>query len=707
MKTPGKRGLDLFVFLVLITSAFAAHTATVTTNYVSIYETNPTNITITVDNDLFSTDSINTVDVQTTGFTISNIVQLLGWTITNNNSISFFTATNAISNWGLQRFGFSAVADVVTQDTTNTWTITTTDTQSGTQSQQLQLTVLNDNTPPVLGTVIPGAFISGTTTELFSIQATDAETAITGGQTQISTCDLVYDPLTNTSSVQYTPTTAACANGSCDTTEDLSAWTEGDVCYFFTVSNAGGETATSGNYVTIIDRTAPVVSSVNPPNAQFFAVTTVNLDFNAQDNYDTTLDCVVDVDGTTTAVVSSTVSNTFQYTGTDGTHTWTVSCTDDVALTGTTTAQTFSIDTQAPVITITAPSVVDRGTTATIPVSITDLGSGVDQNTIIATVTDPNNNVTAVTITNGQIDYPTTTATLPGTYIVDVSAADNLGQSASQSATFRVRETFAVTLASSTQQIDASTPNLTQYITITGTVTKDDATIPTGFVDLSWDSTASQLTLDALGAYNATLTVPQTNGIYDIIVTFTNGVDTFNATVTIAVGPYCGNGVIDNNEQCDGSAFTLQCVDYGFSQGSVSCTNTCTIDNSQCSNPPPAPSSGGGSGGSSRRSSSGSAGFIIPPPQLPAPVVEEEIVVEEPKTSGILEPIAIVEEPAPVQNQSTVGVGNAWASLTTLTQNINIKAVLALLGILGVLYVLGSGKKEDDWDRYFKRYGHK
>ncbi len=47
---------------------------------------------------------------------------------------------------------------------------------------------------------------------------------------------------------------------------------------------------------------------------------------------------------------------------------------------------------------------------------------------------------------------------------------------------------------------------------------------------------------------------------------------------------YCGNGIVDSNEQCDGSAFANKsCVDYGYYGGTLACTSTCMINLGGCS----------------------------------------------------------------------------------------------------------------------------
>lgn len=46
---------------------------------------------------------------------------------------------------------------------------------------------------------------------------------------------------------------------------------------------------------------------------------------------------------------------------------------------------------------------------------------------------------------------------------------------------------------------------------------------------------------------------------------------------------YCGDGVVDNGEQCDGTAFgNKSCVDYGYYGGMLACTSTCTVNLSGC-----------------------------------------------------------------------------------------------------------------------------
>lgn len=706
-----KRGLIVILLsILLLPSVIATHIPKVTSNYNSIYETNSANITLTVENGIFSAASINNVNLAINGFNVNNIVNVLGWTLTNNNSINFNTNTNAISNWGLQRFGFTIQANNVAQDTQNDWTITTTDTDSDAEINTLQFTVLNDATPPIITATTPGAFNLGAT-ELFSIEANDPETGIANAKLYYSNCDLIYNNATNTSSMQYAADALTCANDLCSIDKDLTAENEGDICFKYDVSNRGGETATTTDLTSIIDRTAPSVTLTSPDDNVFLTATSVNLDFTVQDNYATQLACNVNVNGNSNLINSTTVNNSFSLNVNDGLYTWFVACTDEVALTQTTASRTFTVDNSAPNITITAPSVIDRGTNAIINVSIIDLGSGVNQSSITAELIDANGNLTQVQITANQITYPTTIASTPGTYTVTITAKDNLGQRATNSVQFRIRETFDITLSLSQNQIDASTANITNYVDLTGNIVKDDSSIPSGTIDITKIGANETINIDNLtGNFAAQIQIPQTNGMYTIFATFLNGIDSFSSSVNIGVGPYCGNKVVDAGEECDGSTAAV-CDDYGFKKGDVLCSATCTINTTQCSNPGNSGESGGGSsGGGHHGSSGGSSGLVY----TTAPEPEENKVVEEekPSASGIIEPVnlepentgvqAILEKETPLERPV---VGAAVSALGNFTKKIDKRLIIAALIIGAVLYILGW-KREDDWDRYFRKYGH-
>ena len=76
----------------------------------------------------------------------------------------------------------------------------------------------------------------------------------------------------------------------------------------------------------------------------------------------------------------------------------------------------------------------------------------------------------------------------------------------------------------------------------------------------------------------------------DVDNTFTFDTTTYGA-FSIKQGPYCGDNIINNGEECDGEDLGDEtCKTLGFSRGELSCTQSCTFDTSECSK-------GGGGGG--------------------------------------------------------------------------------------------------------------
>ena len=72
------------------------------------------------------------------------------------------------------------------------------------------------------------------------------------------------------------------------------------------------------------------------------------------------------------------------------------------------------------------------------------------------------------------------------------------------------------------------------------------------------------------------------------------GTTTTTTTTTTTGGAVCGNGTIDDGEQCDGGNLNgYTCADLGYSGGTLACDPvTCTYDASGCVTDP----DGGGSG---------------------------------------------------------------------------------------------------------------
>jgi hypothetical protein len=59
--------------------------------------------------------------------------------------------------------------------------------------------------------------------------------------------------------------------------------------------------------------------------------------------------------------------------------------------------------------------------------------------------------------------------------------------------------------------------------------------------------------------------------------------------------PRCGNGEIEEGEECDGTELDgVTCANLGFEGGELSCDAMCTFDVGACTRPPTAPMGGNG-----------------------------------------------------------------------------------------------------------------
>ena len=103
--------------------------------------------------------------------------------------------------------------------------------------------------------------------------------------------------------------------------------------------------------------------------------------------------------------------------------------------------------------------------------------------------------------------------------------------------------------------------------------------------------TLSTATTEALSGKNYTFTgwtsgpANQQTFIATPALLGTKGPQAYFVAGGTITNPVCGNGVVEGSEQCDSSAFNgASCQSNGFTTGSLTCTSTCTISTSQCTN---------------------------------------------------------------------------------------------------------------------------
>ncbi|MCF7865839.1 FG-GAP-like repeat-containing protein [Candidatus Woesearchaeota archaeon] len=109
-----------------------------------------------------------------------------------------------------------------------------------------------------------------------------------------------------------------------------------------------------------IDNTVPLVNLIIPNESDYFSYSEVNFSFNATDNSDGLLSCIINTDGSTNItnilLDSGNTANETISGFSDGIHTWYAACMDVAGNWYTTGQRSFTTDAGAPTITLKAPS---------------------------------------------------------------------------------------------------------------------------------------------------------------------------------------------------------------------------------------------------------------------------------------------------------------------------------------------------------------
>lgn len=641
-----------------------------------VYETTDANFTFQVSNGLFSLNSVDNVTIGVNGFNILSVIALNGWT--SSGAIEWFTTTNAISNWGVQNYGFTAKANNVASDTTYNWAVVTTDNNYDQSVFTYQVTVLNDNTPPVMSNITPvnGTFNKGSNSELFSMDSVDPETGVANSN--------VYKSVNCTGN--YTQTSLSSSGSNWFANLDLSADPEGvQDCYYFDSTNNGGATGATPVYFIIPDRTAPTVSLNNPANGSLINSSNVTFDFTATDNLATSLSCALTVDSNQTQL--TTYGQTlYNLALADGQHTWNVACTDGAGWSTTTETRSLIVDTQGPQINITQAQTTFRGSSVPLSSGIVDAGVGTDASTVTFTVTDPSSGTSNVPVTqNGNIfsgSYATTISSELGTYQLLVNAADLIGNAASAVMNFILTYSYLLGITAAPTQVSPSvlSQNITYNVTVNGTVTYDNgSSVPENSLTLSVPDTSGTYTTVSANIANDqftyTFTSPEIPGSYVITASITAQNNyTFTSNATVFVGQFCGDTSCNNGESC----------------------GSCSQDCGAC--PPPSPGGGGGGGGPSGGSNSGGpAPFVGPGSGSNAVVPYVEKKKAEPEAAvdnSASQPVQVSSNvPQPVQPvPETPGIGFGFALFSKIKAKWYVIAMIATLLI--TLYIFGWRKRE-------------
>jgi len=431
----GRRGDFVFIIsvLLLVSPMAYAWDSQASVNIGSIYETNGADFILSILNPQGNDESINNISVQTSGFDISSVEESSGWqsALANNvlswdiflpNGFEWLTwlpfLNLGISSDAGQNFRFNARAQKIDQDTVYSWPVASTFHDSTNDVQTVAITVLNDYTGPALNdwTPVNGDYIKEGTDDLpASINATDPETGVLQAFFNYIDCADAGNSSAKTS-LNLTK------NGDVySDTADVSYYDDStQVCFSFIAENNGGAFSNESGFFTI-DGIAPVVTLIAPDNGAIMNALS-NFEFLAQDNLAPTMDCDLYSDSAVYATVTADNNINAQVNADsmpEGTHNWSVACTDIAGWTGFSEDRTYILDKTPPNITLNSPAdgaIVKAGTI--VDISVTDNVQLADVSYILNMDPSVAAGPSIILNTSGWADGPT---------VIQVTAADAAG----------------------------------------------------------------------------------------------------------------------------------------------------------------------------------------------------------------------------------------------------------------------------------------
>ncbi len=582
------------MFCLLATSALAGTTIEISPS--SVYEgTTPVfNVTVITSH---SSKSLTKLDF--TGPSVSNVEQTnstdfnQGWNISASGS-TIFWENNTIPAGSFVIYTylqFTGTLSTVSSDSSEHWTITTTDSTGKEKKEKTSVTILNDASPPVISNPAPaGSTFLKPAVETVSATITDPESGVGSTSFAYGTCGA------NTTSVSLTANNTVYSS-----TADLSSFNENDVvCYTFTATSNGGESSTStGNFT--IDNTAPSLSIVGPAD-DIFTTGNLTAQFDVSDTLSPTVTCDMLLNGTVKKSVTASQSSTNSevINTTDGSYAWQVQCSDLAGNTATSTTRTIKIDNTPPTISYThTPSLIVRGKNITATASITDFSGISDVRAELIFNGTTVNMTTAASGSSYTFTSPTTTSTALGEYQIKVYADDTVSHTIASTTNSNVTYDYVISLGAGSSSV---TPGGT--VSLTGNVSLDDGSIPAG-ATLQFilpNSTTSTNSDNQTGVFSHSLSAPSSEGTYTLLaqVTAANGI-TYNQTITLTVQSASSSDSGDSGSATNRNSRTLRGSSPG--RGAPSSTGAVSsIGSSPGSSTASSASAGTGEGSTARGS---------------------------------------------------------------------------------------------------------
>jgi hypothetical protein len=227
----------------------------------------------------------------------------------------------------------------------HTWYVTCVD-GAGNSGSSTTRTINVDGSPPA---VTPNAPVNGlnTSTPTLNFNFTATDNAAT-----VMSCALLIDGATSA-------TNASTQNNTL-TNFLIGPIAQGYHNWTIACNDTYNNTGTSASRNFTVDTAAPTVTQNAPVNGFNTTSSTINFNFTAIDNLASTMSCALYIDGAVSAtnafVPNNTLFNIAIGSFSQGLHNWSVSCNDSVPNTGSSAVRNFTVDTAAPVVSLTSPA---------------------------------------------------------------------------------------------------------------------------------------------------------------------------------------------------------------------------------------------------------------------------------------------------------------------------------------------------------------
>ena len=488
-----------------------------------------------------STTNDNTPTVSGTTDLLANVtVRVLD---SNGNEVQVLATSNLGGNWETNTLALSdgtytfeaTASDLAGNTTTITHTVTIDTTAPGlTLATPASGSTTNDNTPTVSGTTDAGSTVT--------VEITDSNGNVVETQTPV-------------------------ADGSGAWAFDAAALADGTYTVNAATSDTAGNTATAGPNTFTVDTTAPSVTITAPADNTVTSDGTPTVSGNVNEAGSTVTVTITDSNGnvieTQMPAVDAGGNWSFDATTlTNGTYTVTASATDAAGNVGGDTTSTFTVDSTAPSVAITAPA--DNAnlsdTTPTVSGTVSEPTA-----TVTVTITDSNGNVietqTPAVDGSGNWSFDTTTLT-EGTYTAEATAVDSGGNTstpASVSFTIDVTDpTVTLDTPADNSDLTDNTPTVSGTAEVGSTVTVEitdsngnvvETQTPTVDVNGNWTFDAAQL---ADGAYTVEATATDDAGNATTAGPNTFTVDTSAPVLTVST-PTDGSSTNDDTPEISGN----------------------------------------------------------------------------------------------------------------------------------------------------------